>query len=98
MILTGERITAEEALAAGLASRVVPAEALVDEAVAMGHRIAAKGGVATRMCKEAVNAAEEMTLREGLRFERRLFHALFATDDQKEVSGPGDHSRATSSL
>jgi len=84
MVLTGERISAQEALAAGLVSKVIDAEALVGEAVAMGFGIAAKGGVAVRMCKEAVNAAEETTLRDGLRFERRLFHALFATADQKE--------------
>jgi enoyl-CoA hydratase len=50
----------------------------------MGFSIAEKGSVSVRMCKEAVNAAEEMTLAEGLRFERRLFHSLFATRDQKE--------------
>lgn len=86
MVLTGERITAQEAVDAGLASRVIDAERLVDEAVRMGFGIAEKGGLSVRMCKEAVNAAEEMTLSEGLRFERRLFHTLFATKDQKEVS------------
>ncbi len=52
----------------------------------MGFGIAEKGGVAVRACKEAVNAAEEMTLSQGLRYERRMFHALFATKDQIEVS------------
>jgi enoyl-CoA hydratase/carnithine racemase len=86
MVLTGNRITAQEAMDAGLVSRVIDSEILLDEAVKMGYAIAEKGGVAVRMCKEAVNAAEEMTLSEGLRFERRMFHSLFATRDQKEVS------------
>jgi len=86
MVLTGNRINAQEAMDAGLVSKVIDSEILVDEAVKMGFGIAEKGGVAVRMCKEAVNAAEEMTLSEGLRFERRMFHALFATKDQKEVS------------
>jgi enoyl-CoA hydratase/carnithine racemase len=86
MVLTGNRISAQEAMEAGLVSKVIESEFLVDEAVKMGFGIAEKGGVAVRMCKEAVNAAEETTLSEGLRFERRLFHALFATKDQKEVS------------
>ncbi len=86
MVLTGNRITAQEATQIGLASKVIDSEALLDEAVKMGFGIADKGGVAVRACKEAVNAAEEMTLTQGLRFERRMFHALFATKDQKEVS------------
>lgn len=86
MVLAGNRINAQEAMDAGLVSRVIDSEVLLEEAVKMGHGIAEKGGVAVRMCKEAVNAAEEMTLSEGLKFERRMFHALFATKDQKEVS------------
>ena len=84
MCLTGNRITAQEALDAGLVSKVIDTEFLLDEAVKMGFSIAEKGGISVRKCKEAINAAEEMTLAEGLRFERRLFHALFATKDQKE--------------
>ncbi|KAL3784055.1 hypothetical protein ACHAW5_004140 [Stephanodiscus triporus] len=84
MVLTGNRINAQEAMDAGLVSRVIDSELLLEEAVKMGYGIAEKGGVAVRMCKEAVNAAEEMTLSEGLRFERRMFHSLFATRDQKE--------------
>jgi len=84
MVLTGNLISAQEAVDAGLASKVIESEILVDEAVKMGFGIAEKGGVSVRMCKEAVNAAGEMTLSEGLRFERRMFHALFATKDQKE--------------
>ena len=84
MCLTGNRINAQEAMDAGLVSKVIDSEMLLDEAVKTGFGIAEKGGVAVRMCKEAVNVAEEMTLSEGLRFERRMFHALFATKDQKE--------------
>lgn len=86
MCLTGNRITAQEAADAGLVSKVIESEHLLDEAVKMGFGIAEKGSVSVRMCKEAVNVADEMTLSEGLRFERRMFHALFATKDQKEVS------------
>lgn len=84
-VLTGNRINAEEAMQAGLVSKVIDTDHLVDEAVKMGLGIAEKGGVSVMMAKETVNAAEEMTLSEGLRFERRMFHALFATKDQKEV-------------
>ena len=84
MCLTGERMTATQAEAAGLVAKVYPADHLVDEAVKMGHLIASKGRISAMMAKEAVNAADELSLQEGLRFERRLFHSLFATDDQKE--------------
>lgn len=84
MVLTGKMIDAEQAERDGLVARVFPADDLVDEAVKMGFTIAEKGQMASIMAKEAVNAAAEMTLAEGLRFERRLFHALFATHDQKE--------------
>lgn len=85
MILTGNRINAQEALEAGLVAKVIDTEVLVEEAVKMGFTIAEKSGMAVRMAKEAVNVAEETSLAEGLRFERRMFHALFATKDQKEV-------------
>eukprot|EP00545_Synedropsis_sp_CCMP1620_P001260 CAMPEP_0119015132 /NCGR_PEP_ID=MMETSP1176-20130426/10574_1 /TAXON_ID=265551 /ORGANISM="Synedropsis recta cf, Strain CCMP1620" /LENGTH=298 /DNA_ID=CAMNT_0006968401 /DNA_START=61 /DNA_END=957 /DNA_ORIENTATION=+ len=84
MCLTGERINAQEALDAGLVAKIYPADSLVDEAVKMGHAIASKGRISAMMVKEAVNAADELALQEGLRFERRLFHAAFATKDQKE--------------
>ncbi|KAL7528992.1 hypothetical protein ACHAXR_002734 [Thalassiosira sp. AJA248-18] len=84
MVLTGNIINAQEAMDAGLVSKVIDSESLLDEAVKMGFGIGEKGGVAVRMCKEAVNVAEETTLSEGLRYERRMFHALFATKDQKE--------------
>lgn len=85
MILTGEMISAESAQNFGLISKVVESrEELVDDAIRMGHSIGAKGPVAIRMAKECVNAANEMSLEQGLLFERRNFHALFATSDQKE--------------
>jgi enoyl-CoA hydratase/carnithine racemase len=75
---------AEEAERTGLVSRVVPAGKLLDEAMATAEKIAGKSALATMALKEAVNRAYETTLAEGVRFERRLFHALFATEDQKE--------------
>lgn len=84
MILTGEMMDATQAAQHGLVAGVYPPDELVDEAVRMGLVVASKGGLSVRMAKEAVNAADEMTLAEGLKFERRLFHSLFATKDQKE--------------
>ena len=68
----------------GLVSRVVPADELVPTAIEMGEKIASFSKPTTAICKEAVNAAYEMTLAEGVRFERRMFHATFGTEDQKE--------------
>jgi enoyl-CoA hydratase len=84
MILTGRMIDAAEAERANLVTRVVPVEALVEEAVKMGEVIAAYSQPSVAMAKEAVNAAYELPQREGVRLERRLFHSLFATADQKE--------------
>ncbi|MEE4350924.1 MAG: enoyl-CoA hydratase-related protein [Pacificimonas sp.] len=84
MILTGRNMKAEEALASGLVCKVVPADALVDEAMAMAETIAGMPPLAAIAAKEAVNAAYEMTLAQGVNFERRVFHGLFGTDDQKE--------------
>ena len=84
MNLTGRFMDAAEAERSGLVSRVVPARKLIEEAMAAAHKIAEKSALATRAVKEAVNRSYETTLREGLLFERRLFHALFATEDQKE--------------
>ena len=63
---------------------MVPAKKLMDEAMAAAGKIAEKSALTAMAVKEAVNRSYEMTLREGLLFERRLFHALFATEDQKE--------------
>jgi enoyl-CoA hydratase len=84
MHLTGRFMDAEEAERSGLVSRVVPAKKLIDEAMAAAQKIAAKSQVTVRAVKEAVNRSYETTLREGVLFERRLFHALFSTEDQKE--------------
>jgi enoyl-CoA hydratase len=84
MILTGRMMDAAEAERASLVTRVVPVAELVDEALKIGEKIAALSAPSVAMAKEAVNAAFEMTLKEGVRFERRLFHSLFSTEDQKE--------------
>ncbi|MCH8950831.1 MAG: enoyl-CoA hydratase [Proteobacteria bacterium] len=84
MNLTGRLMDAEEAERAGLVSRIVAADELIDEAVTTASKIAEKGAIAVLATKEAVNRAYETTLAEGVRFERRLFHALFATADQTE--------------
>jgi enoyl-CoA hydratase/carnithine racemase len=84
MNLTGRFMDAAEAERAGLVSRIIPADKLIDEAVATGQKIAEKGAIAVMATKEAVNRAYETTLSEGVRFERRIFHALFATADQAE--------------
>ncbi|WP_341863034.1 enoyl-CoA hydratase [Gymnodinialimonas sp. 57CJ19] len=84
MHLTGRFMAAEEAERSGLVSRVVPVKKLVEEAMAAAAKIAEKSAIATMAAKEAVNRAEEVSLSEGLLFERRVFHSLFATDDQKE--------------
>jgi enoyl-CoA hydratase len=82
--LTGRMMDAAEAERSGLVARVVPAASLMDEAMKAAETIASMSLVALMVAKEAVNAAFETTLREGIRFERRTFHALFATHDQKE--------------
>lgn len=84
MCLTGRNMKAEEAERAGLVSRVVPANELVAEALKAAGKIASFSKPAVFMAKESVERAYETTLAEGIRFERRLFHSLFATDDQKE--------------
>ena len=84
MNLTGRFMDAEEAERCGLVSRVVPAKKLVDDAMATAVKIAEKSTISVMAAKEAVNRSFETTLSEGLLFERRAFHALFATDDQTE--------------
>ena len=84
MVLTGRMMDAAEAERSGLVSRVVPAGKLLDEALAVAGRIAEMSRPAVMIAKEAVNRAYETTLAEGVRFERRVFHSLFATEDQKE--------------
>ena len=84
MVLTGRMMDAEEAERAGLVSRVVPLDSLMDEALQAADTISGLSRPVMMMAKEAVNRAYETTLAEGVRFERRLFHSTFATDDQKE--------------
>lgn len=84
MCLTGRMMDAEEAERAGLVSRVVPSAELISEAVKTAEAIAALSRPAVYMVKEAVDRAYETTLSEGVRFERRMFHAAFAIEDQKE--------------
>jgi enoyl-CoA hydratase len=84
LILTGRMMDAAEAERCGLVSRVVSADKLLSEALAMAERIAAMSRPSAMMAIECVNRAYETTLNEGVRFERRLFHSLFATEDQKE--------------
>ena len=84
MNLTGRFMDAEEAERSGLVSRVVPAKKLKDEALAAATKIAEKSQIAVMAVKESVNRSYEVPLREGLLFERRVFHSLFATEDQKE--------------
>jgi enoyl-CoA hydratase len=84
LILTGRMMDAAEAERSGLVARVVPAASLMEEAMKVAETIAAMSLPSVLVAKEAVNRSFETSLAEGLRFERRVFHALFATEDQKE--------------
>ncbi|HTJ63221.1 MAG TPA: enoyl-CoA hydratase [Alphaproteobacteria bacterium] len=84
MVLTGRMMDAAEAERAGLVSRVVPADELVDEAIKVATKIAGLSRPVVLMAKESVNRAYETTLAEGVLFERRVFHATFALEDRKE--------------
>ena len=84
MVLTGRTMGAEEAERVGLVSRVVPASELIEDALRVGDKIADLSRPVVLMAKEAVNRAEELSLAEGLRYERRLFHSTFALEDRKE--------------
>jgi enoyl-CoA hydratase len=84
VILTGRRLSADEALAAGLVARVVAREAWLEEAKRVAREIASKGPVATRLAKEAVDRAYETTLGLGLEYERRALYLAFASEDAKE--------------
>uniref|UniRef100_M4BV93 Enoyl-CoA hydratase n=1 Tax=Hyaloperonospora arabidopsidis (strain Emoy2) TaxID=559515 RepID=M4BV93_HYAAE len=84
MILTGKMIDAHQAERDGLVARVVPAEELLDEALKLAKQIAGFSQPVVKMAKEAVNAAYEQSLQEGVKYESRLFWSSFATKDQKE--------------
>ena len=84
LILTGRMMDAAEAERSGLVARVVPAAQLMDEAMKMAETIASMSLPSVLAAKEAINRAFETSLAEGIMFERRIFHSLFATEDQKE--------------
>lgn len=84
LCLTGDMFGADEALASGLAARVYPADELMEKTMENAAKIANFSSTAARMCKEAINAVDEMSLEQGGNYERRLFHSCFATKDQKE--------------
>ena len=84
MILTGRMMDAAEAERSGLVARVVAAEKLLEEALATAQKIASYSLPIVMMAKETMNRAPETTLTEGIRFERRVFLSMFATEDQKE--------------
>ena len=84
MCLTGRMMDAAEAERSGLVARVVPTEALLDEALKLAETIAGMAPLASIAVKEEIDAAFEMSLRQGVLFERRLFHGLFGSADQKE--------------
>ncbi|MDY3128028.1 MAG: enoyl-CoA hydratase-related protein [Corynebacterium sp.] len=84
MCLTGRMMDAEEAEKSGLVARVVPAAELLDEALETAQKIASKSFLATSLIKQQIHAVDELSLSQGLKFERRTFYGQFATDDQKE--------------
>ena len=87
LVLTGRMMDAAEAERCGLVARVVPAAELMAEAMKVAEKIGQLSGPSVQVAKQAVNVAFETTLREGVRFERGVFYALFATEDQKEGMG-----------
>ncbi len=84
MVLLDRRLSADEALHLGLVNHVYPVETYLNETLKLAQKLARQAPVAVRLGKEAVNKAFELSLHEGLQFERRAFHLLFATEDQKE--------------
>jgi len=84
MVINNRTLSAAEAVQFGLANRVVPVERYLDDAIAFAEEIASRAPLAVRMAKDAVNAAFETTLTEGLKAEKRNFYPLFSTEDQKE--------------
>lgn len=84
MCLTGRMMDANEAERSGLVSRIVPANELIEEALKVAQKIASFSLPVVMMTKESVNRSYELTLAEGIRFERRVFHSMFALEDQKE--------------
>lgn len=87
LVLTGDKISAERALASGLVSKVVEPDSLIDEAMKTAEKIASNSKLIVGLAKEAVDAAFETTLAQGNQFERKLFYSTFATDDRREGMG-----------
>lgn len=94
MVLTGKMITAEEAEKAGMVARIYPAADLVAESIKSAEIMASYSLPSLMMAKECVNKSFEISLTEGLNFERRMFQALFATKDQKEGMNAFNEKRA----
>ncbi|MNY34292.1 putative enoyl-CoA hydratase echA8 [compost metagenome] len=84
MCMSGRQMDAEEAERSGLVARILPVDSLLDETLKTARAIAERSLPATMLVKESVNRAFESSLSEGVRFERRVFHSIFATADQKE--------------
>jgi len=84
LVLTGGKMSAQEAQASGLVSKVFPADQVVAESIKLAEKISEQSPIIVRMAKEAVNAALELPLNEGLKYEKKLFHQTFATVDRKE--------------
>lgn len=83
-LILGNQIPAQEAEKMGLVSKVFPVDKLIEETVKLGEKIASNSQIVNAIAKESVNASYEMTLKEGLHFEKRMFHGCFALKDQKE--------------
>ena len=96
MVLTGRMMDAQEAERSGLVSRVVPADQLIDDAIATAQKIASMSLPIVMMAKDSVDRSYEVSLNEGVHFERRLFHSTFATEDQKEGMNAFVEKRAPS--
>jgi len=94
LVLTGNKMSAQEAQASGLVSKVFPADKLVEESIKLAEKISQQSPIVVRMAKEAVNAALELPFNEGLKFEKKLFHQTFATVDRKEGMSAFSEKRA----
>ena len=92
-VLTGDKISAQQAEQWGLVSKVFPTDKTVAEAIKTAEKISGFSKIAAGMCKEAINVSYEMSLAEGLHVEKRFFHACFATNDKKEGMGAFQEKR-----
>jgi len=94
LVLTGNRMSAQEAQSSGLVSKVFPADKVVEESIKLAEKISQQSPIIVRMAKEAVDAALELSLSEGLKYEKKLFHQTFATVDRKEGMAAFSEKRA----